>query len=125
MTLEHQAALYALAESLSSAQEGQLMRRILQGAQQALIVPRCAGGAPSRGRAAHWRGPARAHHDTHDAAQRRLRHARGDHLRRPDGEDPQNPHRVVLPLVAQPAPAHRPRPARGDHGGVRPLPLRG
>ncbi|WP_432549168.1 transposase, partial [Kineococcus arenarius] len=37
MTLEHQSALSVLAESLSSAEEGQLMRRILQGALQALV----------------------------------------------------------------------------------------
>ncbi len=37
MPLEHQPALSAVAEALSSAEDGDLMRRILQGALQALI----------------------------------------------------------------------------------------
>ncbi len=37
MTLEHQSALSAVAEALSSADDGDLMRRILQGALQALV----------------------------------------------------------------------------------------
>ncbi|WP_432489680.1 IS256 family transposase [Kineococcus sp. SYSU DK018] len=56
MTLEHQSALSALAEALTDADGGDLMRRILQGALQALIE---AEAAAHIGAAPHERTPAR------------------------------------------------------------------
>ena len=84
-----QSALLELIEALSSADDGELMRRLLHTILQALDR--------RRGVRVHRRRPARAHRGAHHPAQRHPRQDGRDRRRRPEREDPQDPHRVVLP----------------------------
>ncbi len=96
---------------MRSADGGELMRTAAR--HDAASPGRC------RGDRAHRRRAAPAQRGPHDPAQRHPRQDGHDRRRRPDGEDPEGPHRVVLPRAAGPAPADRRRAARGGHAGLR------
>jgi hypothetical protein len=89
-----QSALLEILEMMRSADDGELMRRLLG------TMDASAGGC--RGDRVHRRRAASAQRGPHDPAQRHPRQDRHHRRGRPDGEDLQGADRVVLPALLSP-----------------------
>jgi putative transposase len=104
-------ALLELTEALGSADGGQLMRRLLHTILQALID---AEAAEHIGADPHERTDTRTTY--RNGTRDKTVATTGAGL---DGQDHQDPHRVLLPLVVDPSAPDRCRDARGGDGGLR------
>ena len=110
MTQDH-SALLAQLDALKSADAGAVFAELIRARMQALIE---AEATETIGAGRYQRTDGSRY-----ASQRAPAQDGVDDRRRYRGADSQAAGRIVLSVAAGAAPPHRPRVARGDHGGLR------